>query len=63
MVSPTSSFSKDDSGESKGKTDITSLDSFGLGRDFATEFLAQVIRMEKCFSLTLHLDPLMMVVP
>ena len=41
------SFSKDDSGESKGKTDMTSLGGFGSRRDSATEFLAQVIGMEK----------------
>ena len=52
MVSPKSSssstksfasFSKDDSGDSKGKTDITSLGRSRWGRDSTTEFLARVI--------------------
>ena len=56
MVSPKSSFSsmkslasfsKADLGDSKGKTDMTSLGSCGLGRDSTIEFLAQVIGMEK----------------
>ena len=56
MVSPKSSssstkssasFSKDNSGESKGKTNMTSLGRSRWGRDSATEFLAQVIGMEK----------------
>ena len=41
------SFSKDDLGESKGKTDITSLGRSRWGRDSATEFLVQVIGMVK----------------
>ena len=56
MVSPKSyssstmsftSFSKDGLGESKGKTDMTSLGSSRWERDSATEFLAQVIGMAK----------------
>ena len=56
MVSPKSSsssmksfasFSKDDSGESKGKTNMTSLGRSRWGRDSATEFLARVIGMVK----------------
>jgi hypothetical protein len=56
MVSPESSsssmknftsLSKDDSGDSKGKTDITSLGKSRWERDSAIEFLAQVIGMVK----------------
>ena len=41
------SFSKDDSGDSKGATDMTSLGSCGWGRDSTTEFFTRVIGMVK----------------
>ena len=56
MVSPKSSsssmksfasFSKDDSGESKGKTDMTSLGRSRWGRDSTTECLDRAIGMVK----------------
>ena len=41
------SFSKDNSGEPKCKTNMTSLGRLGQGRDSTNEFLAQVIGMVK----------------
>ena len=67
MVSPRSSsssikslasFSKDDSGDTNGETDMTSLGGSWWGRVSATEFLARVIGMEKCLSPSLRLVPL-----